>query len=599
MMIEAETPPPAGLSLGMYTRLLASYLKPQRWRVALLAGLIFGSVGLQLANPLVIRYVLDTAQAGGADRALLLAAGLFIAFSILQQVISLGADYLGESVGGLAANGLRADLTRHLLGLDLAFHKKRTPGELIERVNGDVDALGSFFSHLSLTVLANLLLILGVLALMAREDWRLGAGMAVYAGVTLAALGGLQKVGVRQWNDYREADAGFSGFLEERLAGTEDIRANGAEGYVLRGLLLHMRQLLSMRWRSELMSILTYVSTYLLHLLGYALGIGLGAYLYLNGRATIGTVYLIVYYITILREPLQVIRAQVSSLQKASASIQRVNELMELQPAALPGEKDEGGLPPGSLAIRFRQVSFTYPDAETNGNPEPVLQDISFLVKPGRVLGLLGRTGSGKTTLTRLLTRLYDPQAGAIELGGKDIRLVRPEDVRQRVGMVTQDVQLFQATLRDNISFFNRGVPDGQLLQVIGELGLQEWYEGLPEGLETRLGAGGRGLSAGEAQLLALARVFLKDPGLVILDEASSRLDPATERLLERAIRRLLRGRTGLVVAHRLATVQRVDEIMLLEGGQIEEYGPREKLACDPNTHFARLLKTGLEEALR
>ena len=598
-MIKAETSPTTVPSLGMYARLLVDYLKPQRWRVCLLAGLIFGSVGLQLANPLVIRYFLDTAQAGGGDRPLLLAAGLFIAFSIIQQAISLGADYLGESVGGLAANRLRSDLTRHLLGLDLAFHKKRTPGELIERVNGDVDELGSFFSQLTLTYLANLLLIIGVLALMTREDLRLGAGMAVYAGVTLAVLGGLQKVGVRQWRDYREADASFSGFLEERLAGTEDIRANGAEGHVLRGLLLHMRRLLSRRWRSELMSILTYVTTYLLHLLGYALGIGLGAYLYLSGRVTIGTVYLIVYYITILREPLQVIRAQVSNLQKASASIQRVKELMELQPAGRDRGVEQDDLPPGSLSIRFKQVSFSYPDADPDGNHAPVLQDISFHVEPGRVLGLLGRTGSGKTTLTRLLTRLYDPQAGTIELGEKDIRSVRPDGVRQRVGMVTQDVQLFQAALRHNITFFDRGVPDGQILQVIRELGLWEWYAGLPEGLDTRLGAGGWGLSAGEAQLLALARVFLKDPGLVILDEASSRLDPATERLLERAISRLLRGRTGLVVAHRLATVQRVDEIMLLEGGQIEEYGPRERLASDPNTHFARLLQTGLEEALR
>jgi ATP-binding cassette subfamily B protein len=598
-MIKAENHTITGLPLGLYARLLVSYLKPQRLKVCLLAGLIFGSVGLQLANPLVIRYFLDTAQSGGGDPALLLAAGLFIAFSVIQQAISLGADYLGESVSGLAANRLRADLARHLLGLDMAFHKKRTPGELIERVNGDVGELGSFFSHLTLNLMANLLLIVGVLALMAREDWRMGAGMAAYAGVTLAALGGLQNLGIKQWNDSREAEAGFSGFLEERLAGTEDIRANGAEGYVLRSLLLHMHRLLARRWRSELMSILTYVTTYMLSVLGYALGIGLGAYLYLNGRATIGTAYLILYYITILRDPLQAVRAQVSNLQRASASIQRVNELMELQPAVLPAPMENNPLPTGSLSIQFRNVSFSYLESEINGNPEPVLQHISFQVEAGRVLGLLGRTGSGKTTLTRLLARLYDPQAGVIELGEKDLHSVRPEHVRQRVGMVTQDVQLFQASLRDNISFFDPRIPDEQILQVIGELGLREWYQGLPVGLDTRLGAAGSGLSAGEAQLLALARVFLKDPGLVILDEASSRLDPVTDRLLESAIRRLLRGRTGLVIAHRLATVQQVDEIMILEGGQIEEYGPRERLARDPNTHFARLLQTGLEEALR
>jgi ABC-type multidrug transport system fused ATPase/permease subunit len=598
MMTKAENQRPVSLPFGQYAGLLVSYLKPQRLKVCLLAGLIFGSVGLQLANPLVIRYFLDTAQAGGQDKALLLAAGLFIAFSVVQQVVSLGADYLGESVSWSATNRLRADLTHHILGLDMAFHKKRTPGELIERVDGDVGELGSFFSQLTLNIMANLLLITGVLAFMFREDWRMGAGMAVYAGVTLAALGGLQKLGVKQWNEAREAEAGFSGFLEERLAGTEDIRANGAEGYVLRSLLLLMRRLLTRRQWAHLMGVFTYIITYMLYVVGYALGIGLGTYLYLSGKATIGTAYLILYYITLLKDPLQAIRAQVSNLQRASASLKRVNDLMELRPAVQPAARSSDHLPSGSLSIRFRNVSFAYQDEGSNGSHEPVLNEISFQCGPGQVIGLLGRTGSGKTTLTRLITRLYDPQAGVIELGGKEIGSISLADIRQRVGMVTQDVQLFQAALRDNISFFDPQIPDELILHVIGELGLWEWYKRLPAGLDTRLGTNGSGLSAGEAQLLALTRVFLKDPGLVILDEASSRLDPATERWLEQAIHRLLQGRTGLVVAHRLATVQGVDEIMILEGGQIEEYGRRERLAGDPRSHFARLLQTGLEERL-
>jgi ABC-type multidrug transport system fused ATPase/permease subunit len=164
--------------------------------------------------------------------------------------------------------------------------------------------------------------------------------------------------------------------------------------------------------------------------------------------------------------------------------------------------------------------------------------------------------------------------------------------------MVTQEVQLFQASLRDNITFFQQEFNDAQILDVLRQLGLWAWYCALPQGLETRLGAGGVGLSAGEAQLLAFVRVFLKDPGLVILDEASSRLDPATEQLLERAIDRLLLGRTGIIIAHRLASVQRADEILLLESGRMVECGPRLQLANDPSTRFYRLLQTGLEEAL-
>jgi len=164
--------------------------------------------------------------------------------------------------------------------------------------------------------------------------------------------------------------------------------------------------------------------------------------------------------------------------------------------------------------------------------------------------------------------------------------------------MATQDVQLFRATVRDNLTFFARGVDDARIMRALGELGLEEWCRGLPQGLDTMIASGGSGLSAGEAQLLAFTRVFLKDPGLIILDEASSRLDPATERLIERAVGRLLRGRTGIIIAHRLATVQRADMIMILDDGRIAEYGPREELARDPDSRFWQLLRTGAEEVL-
>ena len=221
------------------------------------------------------------------------------------------------------------------------------------------------------------------------------------------------------------------------------------------------------------------------------------------------------------------------------------------------------------------------------------------------MLGLLGRTGSGKTTLTRLLFRLYDPDCGDIQIapavdphGWVDISELALTDLWDQIGMVTQNIQLFNATVRDNLTFFNPSIPDARLLEVVEELGLGEWFRALPDGLETILDSGGGGLSAGEAQILAFMRVFLKDPGLVVLDEASSRLDPATEALIEQAVERLVRDRTAIIIAHRLGTVQRADEIMILENGRILEYGRREKLAADPDSRLFHLLKTGLEEVL-
>jgi ABC-type multidrug transport system fused ATPase/permease subunit len=242
--------------------------------------------------------------------------------------------------------------------------------------------------------------------------------------------------------------------------------------------------------------------------------------------------------------------------------------------------------------LAFEQGSFGY-----NGG-ESVLHNLSFQLRPGAVLGLLGRTGSGKSTLARLVFRLYDPLSGAIRLQNIDLRDLRSAALRQNVAIVTQDVQLFRASVRDNLTFFNRDIPDERIMETLRELGLEDWLASLPDGLDTELETGGRSLSAGEAQLLAFARVFLRNPGLVILDEASSRLDPATEQRLEKAIDKLLQGRTAIIIAHRLGTVHRADEIMILEDGQVQEYGNRQQLAANPQSRFYQLLQTGLEEVL-
>ena len=606
------------LPLTHYRGLLGGYLKPQQGKVGLLAVLLFGSIGLQLLNPQVVRSFIDTTRSGGSERAVVVAAAAFIVIGLLQRAIALAAVYMSETVSWNATNRLRADLTRHLLRLDMPFHKQHTPGELIERVDGDVNDLANFFSQLVIQVLGNALLVAGILLLLFRESWRVGAGLGLYTVLTFLILGALQRRAVGSWGAARQAHAEQFGFLEERITGTEDVRANGGESYVLHRLYRLMRSTLLKERHAALIRSLTYFSTNFLSVMGYAVGLALGAYLYSRGHVTIGAAYVVVFYVGMLSAPLQAIREQIEDLQRATASINRVQELFATQRKV--AEAPRTSVPPGTLGVEFQSVSFGYDDrlparssvaedeeAEESGvETVPVLHEVSFRLEPGQVLGLLGRTGSGKTTITRLLFRLYDPAAGAIRLSDVDIRDVTLADLRGRVGMVTQDVQLFQASVRDNLTFFNRRVDDERIVAVLRELGLGDWYESLPAGLDTKLGAGGQGLSAGEAQLLAFARVFLRDPGLVILDEASSRLDPATERLLERAVDRLLRPegtrgdarRTGIVIAHRLQTVQRADMIMILDAGRIVEYGPRLRLANDPGSHFFKLLQTGLEETL-
>ncbi|HEX5940982.1 MAG TPA: ABC transporter ATP-binding protein [Anaerolineales bacterium] len=605
---------PASPSLRQYRELLSRYLKPQiRW-VILMAVVLLAGIAIKLINPQILRYFLDTAQAGGAARSLTTAAGLFLLFAILQEGMSLATHYTAALVGWSSTNRLRADLALHLLRLDMPFHKSRTPGELIDRADGDVTQLSNFLSMFTVNVIGNGLLVVGILVLLFRENAWLGLGMLVYTLLTLLVLHFIQKLAVPRWAAERQSSAMLYGYIEERISGAEEIRAAGAESYVMRRLYEYMRDFTRKTRVAVVFSSLTYNLTNLVYVLGYAAGLAVGVILYMRGEASLGTAYLITYYVGMLSDPLQSIRGQAEDLQQASANIQRINELFHLRPRVgdpLPGSTSpRKTLPDGPLLVRFRDVSFQYQDNQNGSNDasrdgvgedsrldQKALMGVSFEIQPGRVLGVLGRTGSGKSTLTRLLFRLYDPDQGSVWMGGMNLRELSLDDLRQRVAMVTQDVQLFQATVRDNLTFFNRSIPDEQLEHVLKQLRLWEWAQSLPNGLDTPL-AGGQSLSAGEAQLLAFARVFLKKPGLVILDEASSRLDPATETLMERAVDRLFAERTGVVIAHRLKTVQRADDILILENGCVAEYGPRTVLMSDPASRFYHLLQTGLEEAL-
>jgi ABC-type multidrug transport system fused ATPase/permease subunit len=606
--------------LTAYTGLLATYLRPQRLRVALLAFLLALGIALQLAAPQVIRAFIDAAQAGAAGGVQLGAAGLFLAIAAGARAVALAGDLLAGAIGWRATNALRVDLARHVIGLDLAFHKTHTPGELIERLDGDVTKLANFFAQFSVRVLGNALLVAGILALLFREDWRAGLALSAYAALTLVALAALQRLAVARWTTERRASAALFGLLEEGLVAAEDVRAVGAEAHVLAQLDGRMGAALQANRTARLVSNVGFVLTRSLFVLGYALGLALGAWLYLQAEVTLGTAFLIVYYIGMLAAPLESIRMEIDDLQQAGASVARVGELLALRPrisaetpAALPARPSAAGLPDGPLAVRFEHVSFAYDDEQVAGAADGdsaaddsaaagerprALVDVSFELPARRVLGLLGRTGSGKTTLSRLLVRLVDPVSGTIALDGVGLGQSAPRELRARVGMVTQDVQLFHASVRDNLTFFDPQVPEARVVEALVALGLWDWVRALPAGLDTELAAGGQGLSAGEAQLLAFARVFLRDPGLIVLDEASSRLDPVTEARLERALDRLLAGRTGIVIAHRLQTVERADDILILEGGRVLEHGPRERLAADPASRFYRLRQTGLAELL-
>lgn len=579
------------IPLTRYWELLFKYLQSQKWLFALLTVLLLSSIGLQIFIPQIVRSFIDTARSGAEMNTLFLAGVAFIGVSLFQQVMTVVAVYVGETVAWVATNDLRNDLARHCLYLDMNYHNDHSPGEFIERIDNDIVQLSNFFSQLVVRVFGNILLLAGIVIVLFLEDWRIGIAFALLSIAALFLLNRVRSIAIPYEKKLREADADLLSFLEERLSGTEDIRSSGAVPYVIQRLHQLHQVILDRAKAVRRRHVLIWAMAGVVMTAGYVIAMVAGYNLFPVGLMSIGTVYLVIQYLELINRPLRELTQQVESLQNAGASIERIRDLLAIQPQIADGPGAIFG--EGPLALDFDNVSFKYREAN-----ELVLQDISFTLKPGEVMGLLGRTGSGKTTITRLIFRLYDPTEGEIRLGGIALTQATLSQLRGKVAMVTQDVQLFEATIRDNITFFDKSISDEQILNVIDALELGSWFRTLPEGLDTRLETNGRSLSAGEAQLLAFTRVFLRNPGLVILDEASSRLDPTTEQLIERSITKLLSNRTGIIIAHRLGTVQRSDTIMILSDGQIIEYGSRVALAADADSRFSHLLQTGLEEVL-
>ena len=570
--------------------LLGRYARPLWRRLILLAASLLAVSGLQLVAPQIVRFVIDGASTGATPLSTLaLAAVVFLLVGLGNVGASAASAYFGSDVGWRATNRLRSDLLRRSLELDLSFHESHSPGELIERIDADASALARFFSTFMLGVLSNVLLLVGVLVVLFRQEWWLGAGLAGFATVMVVVLAAVRARAVPHYRASREAAGQQMAFVAEWLGGIDDITTSGAVPYVMSRFLGVGGAAYRAAKRARVLGDALGAAGSTMLNLGTVGALVAGVYLHQRGSATLGSVYMIVQYAAMLTRPLEMMSGQADELQRARVAVERVGELLAAEPALRSGHVQ--ALPAGPQEVGVSHVCFRYPGGA------PVLEDVNVVLRPGEVLGLVGRTGSGKSTFAKLLCRLQDPTSGTVTFAGTDLRQLSTDTLRSRVGLVTQDVQLFDASVRENLTLFDSAVDDTPLLQAIERLGLSPWFSRLPEGLDTIIasaGRGGRGLSGGEAQLLALTRLCLRDPSLVVLDEASSKLDPITERAMGTALDELLTGRTAMVIAHRLDTLRRVDTVMVLDNGRVKEYGRRAELEANPDSHLSALLRMGL-----
>lgn len=567
-------------------RALGDLLRPDARRWIALGLLVAAASALVLAGPLVVRQIIDDATEGATASSLLRLALLYLVIALVSQAVAVVVAWLATIAAWRTTNGLRIRMARHVLGLDHEFHRSHTPGELIQRVDGDITSVSDFLGKVVPKAAGAFVLVVGIVIVLLVIDWRIGLGMLGYLAMSVGVVVRSRHRAVSESSDEMGSLARLYGGIEERLNAAEDLRSNGAANHAAWRFVEDSTDAMATGVRREraFLTMWWFVQSVLAG--GWVVVLVGGAILVQRDVITVGTAFLLFQYVQLISRPLEDVVHQLETVQKANGAMVRVIDLMQIQPSIV----DTGSVMPlpGPLSIECRGVSFEY-----EGDDQPVLSGIDQTIGAGRSVGMIGRTGSGKTTFSRLILRLVEPTGGALLIGGVPIADIPLAELRRRIALVPQEVELFAGTIRDNVTLFDEGPTDSDVISALTGVGLDQLAI---DGIHRELGAGGAGLSAGEAQLLALARVWLRDPDVVVLDEATARVDPATEARIEEAVTALISTRTSMVIAHRLSTLRAVDDIMVFENGQVVEAGTRDALVADDGSRFRQLLALALDD---
>lgn len=566
---------------------LMKYLKGERKTILLVAVFFIANILLEIFAPQVLCYFIDSAQSGKSLEYISLIVLIYLVTIIVKMATGVCQTYFAQRFGWKITNSFRKDVLAHFLKIDMEHHEKWTSGEVITRLDEDVEGLFSYFYTLIFKLVASTMFVVLALTVVALKNLVIAVVMLVFCIVSVWVFKAIQDYGTKLYVRRLAAVSKFNGIMKEKIDNAVEIRTNAAEKYSLHSLNVAMKKRFKESFPAGMMYSKLWSASMALDAVSTVGTLGIAVVLFGKGRITLGTVYLIYTYSELIYNPLQEFRNNLSSMQEAKAGIIRVREMLDIESIIAEGARE---IDDRDITLTVRDLSFGYSD-----NNE-VLHDICFELKRGERLGIMGETGSGKTTLAKLLARLYEFKCGEILLNGVSVKELKGESLHNTIAYCTQDVQFLHGTLRDNITIYNEDFSDGEIHNAIEQMGLKQWLGKFPCGLDTYLEMGENNLSAGEAQLISIIRLFLKDPAIVILDEISSRLDYVTEQRILSAIDVLTHHRTVITIAHKLSALRWTDNIMILNHGRIVEYGRKEELEKDEFGRFYSLCKAMEDE---